>query len=180
MMRNFILFTFMVLGVGFSACTSSVELRENAPPYAYNGETYAQVELTVNKDATEDLEDIVRFDEEELRKMIERSLKVQGLIDSSSTKNVKIEITDVRVRSTFNAFMWGFMAGNDHIHGDVSLIDENGKPFHTFNVSAAYALGGFMGFKETRMGWLYEEFTELTLKEITGKEVDEQKSEDSE
>ena len=65
-------------------------------------------------------------------------------------------ITDIRVRSTFNAFMWGFMAGDDHIVGDVSLIGDKGEPRHTFKISASYALGGFAGMNETRMGWPFQ------------------------
>ena len=150
------------------ACVSSVDRLENAAPYSYNGEKYQKVVLTIREDATDDLDDIVRFDQDELVRMIEKNMEVKGLIAANSTKILKVEITDVRVRSTFNAFMWGFMAGNDHIEGDISLNGENPPPLHIFHVSASYALGGFMGFKETRMGWLYEEFAELTLQEILG------------
>jgi hypothetical protein len=64
--------------------------------------------------------------------------------------------------------MWGVMAGNDHIKGNVTLIKDNGEPQHTFSVSASYALGGFAGMNETRMGWLFEEFSKLAVAEIAG------------
>jgi len=64
--------------------------------------------------------------------------------------------------------MWGFMAGDDHIVGAVSLVGDTAAPRHTFKVSASYALGGLAGMNETRMGWLYEEFAKLTPAEING------------
>ena len=103
-----------------------------------------------------------------MQSIIERNLEASGLIDAASLRMVKVVVTDIRVRSTFNAFMWGFMAGDDHIVGDVSIMDVKGEPQHTFKVSASYALGGFAGMNETRMGWLYEEFAKLTLAEIKG------------
>jgi hypothetical protein len=115
----------------------------------------------------------VRFEEDKLREMIQRKLEVSGLLDEGSTKKVSIEITDIRIRSSFNAFMWGFMAGDDHIDGQVSLIDNDGKPIHSFTVSASYALGGLAGMNETRMSWLFEKFSELTVAEIKGEPVEQ-------
>jgi hypothetical protein len=92
-------------------------------------------------------------------------------VDENSTKKVSVEITDIRVRSSFNAFMWGFMAGDDHILGNLKLTGDDGKPLPTFDVSASYALGGFAGMNETRMSWLFEKFSELTVKEILGEQA---------
>lgn len=160
-----VIFTFILAVVG---CASSVERMNDVDTYRYDGQKFNKVKLTISKNATEDLDDIVRFDQDELRNMIEQNLEVKELVDANSHNIVKVEITDIRVRSTFNAFMWGIMAGDDHIEGDISLLGENAAPFHTFHVAASYALGGMMGFKETRMGWLYEEFSKLTLQEILG------------
>jgi hypothetical protein len=44
---------------------------------------------------------------------------------------------------------------------------------HRFTVSASYALGGFAGMNETRMSWLFEKFSELTVAEIKGEPVEE-------
>ncbi len=162
---HLVFLTFILAVVG---CASSVERMNDSKAYHYDGQKFSKVELTIRKDATEDLDDIVRFDQDELQNMIEQNLEVKGLVAANSHNIVKVEITDIRVRSTFNAFMWGFMAGNDHIEGDISLLGENAAPFHSFHVAASYALGGMMGFKETRMGWLYEEFSKLTLQEILG------------
>ena len=168
MKRKILRIVILILALVNVGCASSVERMNDSETYHYDGQKFGKVELTIRKDATDDLDDIVRFDQDELQNMIEQNLEVKGLVDANSHNVVKVEITDVRVRSTFNAFMWGFMAGDDHIEGDISLLGENVAPFHTFQVSASYALGGMMGFKETRMSWLYEEFSKLTLQEILG------------
>jgi hypothetical protein len=153
------------------SCSSKVQRpQDETTSYSYAGEKYGAVELTVNKEASEDLNDIVRFDDKKLLEMIKKKLDIAGLIDKNKISKVKVEITDIRIRSSFNAFMWGVMAGNDHIRGDVSLLDTDGKIIYKFHVSASYALGGFAGFNETRMGWLFEEFSKLTLEEIAGEQ----------
>lgn len=150
------------------ACASSVERPQGPSTYTYDGSKFGKVEMTVREDATEDPNDRVRFEQDKLQEMIQRKLEVSGLLDDGSLKKVSVEITDIRIRSSFNAFMWGFMAGDDHIDGQISLIGEDGKPVHHFNVSASYALGGFAGMNETRMSWLFEKFSELAVAEIKG------------
>ncbi len=149
-------------------CASNVQRPSDLAAYAPSGEKFCKVELSINKEATTDLNDIARFEDDKLRDMIERKLGACGLMDTAAINQVRIEITDIRIRSAFNAFMWGVMAGNDHIHGDVTLLGADGTPLHTFKVSASYALGGLAGMNETRMSWLFEEFSKLTVAEITG------------
>ncbi len=162
----------VVLLLTLISCSSKVQRpQDKTSSYSYAGEKYGTVELTVNKDATEDPNDIVRFDDKKLQEMIKKKLDVSGLIDEKEISKIKVEITDIRIRSSFNAFMWGVMAGNDHIRGDISLLDIDGKIIYKFHVSASYALGGFAGFNETRMGWLFEEFSKLTLEEIIGEQL---------
>ncbi len=81
---------------------------------------------------------------------------------------ILVEVKDVRVRSNFSAVMWGFMAGNDHITGDIVIQNNNGSELDRFEVSVSYALGGLAGgMDSSRMGWLYETFAEETVKELT-------------
>ena len=47
----------------------------------------------------------------------------------------------------------------------------DGKPLHTFDFSASYATGGFAGMNETRMSWLFEKFSELTVEEVIVKQT---------
>ena len=66
--------------------------------------------------------------------------------------------------------MFGFMAGDDHIDGDVLVHAANGSELQRFSVSASYALGGLAGGQDSaRMGWLYESFAERMMEELTGK-----------
>lgn len=167
-MRSWMVFSLALVCVLTTACASSVQRRQDTIVYLYGGEKFSKVDLTVDPTATKDPEDLVRFDNKKFQETIERNLEANGLIDKASLSMVKVVITDIRFRSTFNAFMWGFMAGDDHIVGDVSLIGDNGETRYTFKVSASYALGGFAGMNETRMGWLFEEFSKLTLAEIKG------------
>lgn len=131
-----LIFTLAIVG-----CASSVERVNDSDAYHYDGQKFKGVELTVRKDATEDLDDIVRFDQDALQNMIEQNLEVKGLVDANSHNIVKVEITDIRVRSTFNAFMWGIMAGDDHIEGDISLLGENAAPFHTLSGGCFLCIG---------------------------------------
>lgn len=73
-----------------------------------------------------------------------------------------------RVRSSFSAVMFGFMADSDSIDGKVREFNQEGRQVHSFDVSASYALGGIAGGDGTRMNWLYDKFTELTIAELTG------------
>ena len=167
-MKKWMVCALVVVCAFVAACASSVQRRQDGVESRPAGEKFSRVELTVDPAATTDPNDLVRFEDQKLQAMIERNLEASGLIDKASLSLVRVVITDIRVRSTFNAFMWGFMAGDDHIVGDVSLIGDKGEPRHTFKVSASYALGGFAGMNETRMGWLFEEFSKLTLAEIKG------------
>ena len=66
--------------------------------------------------------------------------------------------------------MFGFMAGDDHIKGEVIIRSPDGVEFQRFGVSASCALGGIAGGQtETRMGWLYETFAKHVVEELTGK-----------
>lgn len=81
-----------------------------------------------------------------------------------------VTVTSVRARSNFTAVMFGFMAGDDHIVGDVVVQAANGSELQRFSVSASYALGGLAGGQDSaRMNWLYESFAERMTEELTGK-----------
>ncbi|MCP3874480.1 MAG: DUF4410 domain-containing protein [Desulfobacteraceae bacterium] len=170
-MKSLLKITALFLILTCISCSSKAQRPQEHSNYEYSGEKYAKVELSINKTASKDLDDIVRFDDKKLCEMIEKKLAVSGLIEEASSNKVKVEITDIRIRSSFNAIMWGVMAGDDHITGDVSLIGEDGRTICKFEIYASYALGGFAGMNETRMSWLFEKFSELTLKEIAGERM---------
>jgi hypothetical protein len=125
------------------------------------------VELSPN--AKEQLAENVKFDADALSKKLELALKSNGLIASDGDFRLKVLVTDIRVRGTFNAVMWGFMAGDDHLNGDNILTRKEGdESVYQFKVKTSYALGGFAGGQDSmRMDWLYEEFS----KKVAGKLV---------
>jgi hypothetical protein len=66
--------------------------------------------------------------------------------------------------------MFGFMAGDDRIKGDVIVRGPNGVAQQQFTISTSYALGGIAGGQDSaRMDWLYESFAKRVLEELTGK-----------
>jgi len=104
---------------------------------------------------------------------VRRSLELNDLIteqDDVTKLTIEIELTSIRARSNFTAVLFGFMAGDDHVDGDVVVRGADGKVLQQFSVSASYALGGLAGGQDSvRMDWLYESFAENMTNELTGK-----------
>ena len=126
--------------------------------------------VEMSPDARTQLADNVKFDIDALTSTLERTLESRGLVTSDGDYRLKVVVNDIRVRSTFNAVMWGFMAGNDHLQGDAIVLNLEGEPKYEFGASASYALGGFGGGQDSsRMNWLYEEFSEMIADELSKK-----------
>ncbi|MGK8195476.1 DUF4410 domain-containing protein [Burkholderia cepacia] len=125
------------------------------------------VKVTLDNTAQEALKDNLKFDAKKLQEKIEGALDARKLLakaDSTDAMHLNVEVNGIRVRSSFSAVMFGFMAGNDHVDGTVTLLDADNHQIDRFKVSASYALGGIAGgMDDTRMNWLYEKFTEQTL-----------------
>jgi hypothetical protein len=106
---------------------------------------------------------------------VRRTLEAKEILTTApdpALPKIEIVVTSMRVRSNFSAIMFGFMAGDDHIKGDVIVRSPLGQAMQRFTVSASYALGGLAGGQdEARMGWLYESFAKRTLEELTGIEA---------
>jgi hypothetical protein len=151
------------------ACSATVK-RQDGLSYQYKGEKYSKVYITIDSSANRDPDDLERFEEQKLQEIIMFNLEEKGLIEMASQNVVKVVITDLRLRSAFNAYFWGVMAGDDHIVGDVSLVGNNDQLLNEFKVSAYYAFGGgVLGSDEMRMNWLYKEFSNRILSEIKAK-----------
>ncbi|WP_371195271.1 DUF4410 domain-containing protein [Glaciecola sp. SC05] len=155
------------------ACTSGVkrqkqDLQSNEP--SFKTEKISDISISLTKEAKEKLADNLKFNQEELLDHVRRALDARDIIDTTEGAvhpSIEIVVSDIRVRSNFSAVMWGFMAGNDSITGDIVIKDPNGEVLDSFEVSVAYALGGLAGGQDdARMGWLYESFAEETLKEL--------------
>lgn len=130
------------------------------------------VSISLNDEAKAKVNDNLKFDQNALLDHVKRALTAKNLLAENkpeSTNTVEILVKDFRVRSNFSAVMFGFMAGNDSITGDVILKDAAGKELNKFEVSASYALGGLAGGQDgARMGWLYEKFAELAVENLSG------------
>ena len=111
--------------------------------------------------AREQFADNDRFNPKALETTLDRILRNKGLIATDGDFRLKVVVSDVRVRGTFNAVMWGFMAGDDHLNGDSILLRKEGdESVYQFKVKTSYALGGFAGGQDAmRMDWLYDEFS---------------------
>jgi len=126
----------------------------------------------INVSATQEALDKIeaakkKFNPELLKGSIMTALSAQHLFAQNGQGGLTMDVvvTRVRVRSTFNAIMWGAMSGNDAVDGQVVVKDAVGKELDRFDVTASYALGGFGGGQDaTRTGWLYDAFA----KEVAG------------
>lgn len=168
------LFAVLLSAVLLSACSSAVKRPEGAAPAQINQTMkYSGVNVSFSEEGKEMHRENLKFSPDDLSQNVLRALRSNNLIDPTSSNRIEIVVKEIRVRSNFSAIMWGFMAGSDHITGDVNIKDRADKTLNSFEVSASYALGGLGGGQDdARMGWLYEKFAELTSKEITGTAVD--------
>ena len=156
----------MVLG----GCASGVTRMDSTMNAASKVDPVVKaVSVWLSDDARKLVADNLKFNQETLRSTVERSLQAQNMLKPDAGQKLDVEVTGFRVRSAFTAIMFGFMAGNDNIEGIVTVTDGSGKVMKRAKVSASYALGGIAGGQdESRMSWLYEEFTKHTVAELSG------------
>jgi hypothetical protein len=163
-----------------AGCASGVQRHDDpgrrAAYFAGGGKVAQNVTLTLSKEAQAKLSDNLKFDQERLLATVRRAMEAKGLLAKTpdgSLPTIEIVVTDIRVRSSFSAVMFGFMAGSDSLAGDVVARDPSGKELQRFAVSASYALGGIAGgMDDARMNWLYETFAQHTIDELTGTRKD--------
>ena len=153
-----------------SGCSSHVTRPENVDATRPVVKALQDFTVEMSPEAKQQLADNVKFDINALRSTLQRTLEGNSLIAPNGDYRLKVIINDIRVRSTFNAVMWGFMAGNDHLTGDAIVLNLAGEPVYDFEASASYALGGFGGGQDSsRMNWLYEKFSEMIADELLQK-----------
>ena len=166
-LRSFMLCLSIVAVVG---CSSQVTRPDGADADRPVIRALQDFTVEMSPDARTQLADNVKFDIDALTSTMKRTLEGRGLVASEGDYRLKVVVNDIRVRSTFNAVMWGFMAGNDHLEGDAIVLNMEGEPVYEFGASASYALGGFGGGQDSsRMNWLYEEFSEMIADELSKK-----------
>jgi hypothetical protein len=158
-----------------AACSSTVTRHEEAalamPHFAEPGKKAGNVSLALTPEAQKMAADNLKFDTSKLLALVRRALEGNNVLTvepDPALPTVEILVNSVRARSSFSAVMFGFMAGDDHIKGDVVVRSPEGSEVQRFAVSASYALGGIAGGSdEARMGWLYETFAKHILEELT-------------
>lgn len=168
--NKYYLFATLALILSFlSGCAGSVKFDESSN-YQYRGEKYSQVEVSLSKEATVDYENNKEFNKDAIQQTVYNHLNSINLINKNAQNKLIIEITEINIRSSFAAIMFGFLAGADSIEGKVNLKDARNRDLGSFDVSASYALGGTGGGQDgTRMNWLYTKFAELTTDTILRK-----------
>ncbi len=158
--------------VGIAACSSNVVLDHSAgaPVYQYSGEKYGKVEVKWSDEVGADAVKVYRIKQMALDKAVINRLIANRLYDPAAANSMEVRINSFSFRNSFNAVMFGFMAGSDSLDGVVSLKAADGRALTHFDVSASYALGGSNGGNaDTRMGWLSDKFGELTAQTILNK-----------
>ena len=170
------LFSLVFVALTFSACSSSVErapeLGLQQPQFDEPGEKAGDLSVSLSSGASIEASENLKFSQQDFRQTIYRVLTLQDLISEQKDEAlpiIEVTVTSVRVRSSFSAIMFGFLAGDDHIEGDVLVRAPDGTKLQEFSVAASYAWGGFAGGDETRMEWLYENFAERMAEELSGR-----------
>ena len=171
----------LALSILLAGCAAGVKRAEDAEKrrayFAGGGKLASEVTMSMDKQAQAQLPQNTGFDQQTLLSTVKRFLRTKGLLANTPNPElptIEIVITDIRVRTSFSAIMFGAMAGDDHIIGDVIARDKSGRELQRFQVSASYALGGVAGGHGTRMGWLYGKFAEAMVNELTGQESGQQ------
>ena len=170
----------LLIVAGLAGCASGVKRAEDTTKreayFAKGGKLANEVTVSLTNEARAMLADNLKFEQDKLLATVKRTLEAKNLMAKTADPalpRIEILVTEIRVRSNFSAVMFGFLAGDDRIVGDVIARDPAGKELQRFTVSASYALGGFGGGQDdARMGWLYETFAKLTVEELTGQKVD--------
>ena len=151
-----------------AACAGTAHRTEGPGAAAVAGTLRVKsVEARLSTKAKEQLADNIKFDLNTLRSTIERSLSASNLEDAGVAATLDVEVTNVYIRGSFTATMFGFFAGADNIAGNVRVLDPEGRVLRSFDVDASYALGGFAGGQDSlRLNYLYEKFAELTRDQL--------------
>lgn len=157
----------VVLLFGLAACASQVTRKEDGAAAPAPVRALSSVTLVMSPSASLQLADNLKFDLEALRTLIQRALESKNLIAADGDFELKIVIDDIRVRGTFSAVMFGFLAGDDHLNGTATLLGRDGRDLGRFGVNTSWALGGIAGGQDSaRIGWLYEEFSKQLAEEL--------------
>jgi len=159
-------------------CYALAERTANtAPPFADPARQVQGVQITLTPEVQGEVWDNESIKPGRIVGAMRRNLKARNMLGKPGDRSLprlEVVITDVRARSQGMAQWWGFMAGEDRIIGHVSVIDAEGKEIDRVKVSTAYAWGGFAGNDYVRANWMYDNFAERALQQLTGRSLPEE------
>ena len=166
-MKRAILIHIILLFCLLTGCTSRVVKSEGPTPEV---RALQNVTVEISPHAVVKVAGSVDFDAKMLSWVLEEALNSRELMASNGDFDLKVVISDVRVRSTASAVWLGMLAGDDHLIGDAIILNRNGDEVFTFTVEAVYAWGGITsGGDSTRVYWLYEKFSDTVTDELVAK-----------
>jgi len=169
-MKQLKFFVMLAMCVSLLACAAKTKVLMDAslPPGEIMQGKIQKVFLELTEKAKKKLPSEKYFAPKTLHVVVANTLNRNQMISKEGKYNIKVLVDDIRTRSAVAAIMFGSLAGNDHIYGRVIVMEaDTGKKIKEFEVDAAYALGGVAGGQtQSRMGWLYNKFADLVVKEL--------------
>ncbi len=112
------------IAVLLCACAGTAVRKESADSPAAGGALkVSNVQTRVSPGAKEQLPDNIKFDLNALNSTIERAISGSNLRDNAAQNTLDVEVTNVYIRGTFSAVMFGVFAGADNISGNVRVLD---------------------------------------------------------
>lgn len=152
-----------------AACASQVTRQPEAATAREPVRALTSFEIEISPAVKAEMADAEtqKFDLVAFRGVVQRTLDAAKLVSPDGDFKLTVTIDELRVRSTFNAIMWGFMAGTDQLNGTATLTRLDGRPVGNFKVGTSYGLGGVGGGQDSaRLAWLYEEFAKMLTQEL--------------
>lgn len=169
-----------LLALTMAACSTAVTRSPEAglqtPQFDAPGKKAGDFKVQLTDQARVQAVGTGLFDQTKLQGMIRQALETSNILSPApdpARPTVEITVTEVKVRSSFSAVMWGFLAGDDHIYGTVVVRAPDQTVLQEYVVESSYAFGGLAGGEVgARMNWLYESFAEHVAAELTGRPVE--------
>ena len=162
-------FSLVLVSVLIAGCAGTVQRDSNSGAKRITDATYSDVKVSLSDSARALQTNNIQFNIRELSDYIRRRLDASSVLRQDGTHRVEVLIENFRVRSTAAAVLFGVMAGTDNIEGQVRIFNAAGRQVHGYTINTSYGLGGWAGGADgTRMSWLYDKFSELTVAELIG------------
>ena len=102
--------------------------------YAYGGEKYSSVTITVDGPIKEDPTKLESLNQANLQTVVDEKIRASGLYDSASPNTIEILITSYRLRNSTGAVLLSTGLGVDLLGGQTNLI-RDAKPAVDFEFS---------------------------------------------